>query len=73
MSGRKISDHSSFAGSRSAKSVLPEGVKIKMESERGEDGGAMGKYEDTFEAISSQQRSGVKKMRSHSMSNDKRQ
>ncbi len=55
MSGRKINDHSFWAGGKGKDSVLPDGPhKVKAESSA-EGAGAVGKYEDTTEAIKSQQ------------------
>lgn len=64
MGGRMIKDHSFWAGEKSKGSVFPEGVKIKDESSA-EGCGAVSKYEDTTEAIKSQQEMGVRKAKSH--------
>lgn len=65
MSGRKINDHSSWIGKGSKGSVFPDGPhKVKMESSA-EGAGALGKYEDTTEAIKAQQVAGEGKIRSH--------
>lgn len=66
MSGRRIDDHSFWAGLKSKGSVFPEGVKIKNESSA-EGAGELNKYEDTTEAIKSQQEMSVKKVKSHPM------
>lgn len=66
MSGRKINDHSFWAGGKSKGSVFPEGVKTKDESSA-EGFGALGKYEDTTEAIKSQQMMNKKKVSGHPM------
>ena len=66
MSGRKINDHSFWAGGKSKGSVFPEGVRHKMESSAG-GAGELGKYEDTTEAIRARQEMGQGKMKSHSM------
>lgn len=72
MSGRKINDHSSWVGSGSKGSVFPMGAKTKMESSA-EGAGAVGKYEDTSEAIKSQQEIGIRKAKGHPMKSDYRQ
>lgn len=64
MSGRKISDHSFWAGSKSKGSVFPEGVKTKDESSA-EGAGDLKRYEDTTESIKGQQKMGAGKMRQH--------
>lgn len=64
MAGRKIDDHSFWAGSKSKGSVFPEGVHHKMESSA-EGAGSLGKYEDTTEAIRSQQEMGIRKAKAH--------
>lgn len=64
MSGRKIDDHSFWAGGKSKSSVFPEGVKTKHESSA-EGAGAVMSYEDTTEKIKSQQEMGISKAKSH--------
>ncbi len=65
MSGRKISDHSFWAGGKGKSSVLPDGPhKIKNESSA-EGFGGLSKYEDTTEAIKSQQMMNKSKVNSH--------
>lgn len=71
MSGRKINDHSAWCGKGSGGSVLPLGCKMKQESSA-EGAGAAGKYEDTTEAIKSQQMAGAGKMRSNGHNNSVR-
>ena len=66
MSGRRIDDHSFWAGGKSKGSVFPEGAKTKMESSA-DSAGAVGKYEDTTEAIRSVQEMGERKAKSHPM------
>lgn len=66
MAGRRIDDHSSWVGKGSKGSVFPMGVKTKQESDDGH-GGYLSKYEDTTEAIRSQQEMSVKKAKSHDM------
>lgn len=64
MSGRKISDHSFWAGGKPSGSVLPHGAKMKQVS--GEEGfGGLMKYEDTDEAIKAQQAMNKKKVHGH--------
>lgn len=66
MSGRRIDDHTFWAGSKSEGSVFPKGAHVKMESSA-EGAGAVGKYEDTTEAIKGVQEAGIRKARSHPM------
>ena len=62
MAGRRIEDHSFFAGSGSPK--FPIGNKMKDESSA-EGFGALSHYEDTTEAIKSQQEMNKKKVHGH--------
>ena len=62
--GRRIDDHSFWAGGKSKGSVFPEGVHTKEESSA-EGVGALAKYEDTTEAIKSQQVMGKSKVQGH--------
>lgn len=62
--GRKIDDHSFWAGGKSKESVFPKGVHTKAESSDGHEG-HLSHYEDTTEQIRSQQEMGVKKARGH--------
>ncbi len=64
MGGRKIDDHSSWVGGASKGSVFPEGVKTKNESSA-EGSGALSRYEDTTEAIKSQQVMNKSKVSGH--------
>ncbi len=67
MGGRHISDHSFWAGGHSKGSVFPDGGhKIKDESSAEGFGGLM-HYEDTTEAIKSQQVMNKTKVHSHPM------
>jgi len=67
MSGRKINDHSFWAGGPGKDSVLPDGPhKVKAETSA-EGAGSISKYEDTTEAIRAQQVMGDKKVKSHPM------
>jgi hypothetical protein len=66
MSGRRINDHSFWAGSKSKASVFPEGVKSKAYSSA-EGAGAEMDYEDTTEKIQSQQQKGKAQAKSHEM------
>jgi hypothetical protein len=66
MAGRRIDDHSSWIGSSSKESPLP--MKSKMMQESSAEGfGALNKYEDTTEAIKSQQEMNKKKVHGHPM------
>lgn len=62
MGGMKITDHKFFAGSGSPK--FPKGVHTKDESSA-EGVGALMKYEDTTEAIKSQQMMNKSKVQGH--------
>lgn len=64
MAGRKIDDHSSWVGKGSNGSVFPMGAKVKNESSA-EGVGSLDKYEDTTEAIKSQQEMNKRKAQSH--------
>jgi len=64
MAGKRIDDHSFWAGGRSKGSVFPEGAKTKDESSA-EGFGALMHYEDTTEAIKSQQEMNKKKVHGH--------
>ena len=66
MSGRRIDDHSFWAGSRSKASVFPEGVHTKMESSA-EGSGSLGRYEDTTDRIKAAQEMSKAKAKSHGM------
>jgi hypothetical protein len=66
MSGRRIDDHSFWAGKGSNGSVFPMGAKSKPESSANS-AGELKKYEDTTEAIKAQQNTGVSKAKSHDM------
>lgn len=66
MAGQRINDHSSWAGSSSATNVFPEGVKQKTYSSA-EGAGEKNPYEDTSEAIKSQQQAGIAKAKSNGM------
>lgn len=59
-----IKDHGFWAGGKSKGSVFPEGVRTKDESSA-EGAGSIMKYEDTTEAIKSQQETGKGKVKSH--------
>lgn len=60
MAGQRIDDHSFWAGKGSKGSVFPMGVHVKSESSA-EGAGAVMRYEDTTEAIKSQQDEGMRK------------
>lgn len=64
MAGRKIDDHSFWAGGKSKGSVFPEGAKTKDESSA-EGFGALSHYEDTTETIKSQQMMNKSKVHGH--------
>lgn len=62
MAGRRIDDHSFFAGSGSPS--FPKGVHVKDYSSA-EGAGSVMKYEDTTEAIKSSQEMGEKQIKRH--------
>lgn len=62
MSGQRIDDHKFFAGSGSPR--FPKGVHEKDYSSA-EGAGKLGTYEDTSEAIKSQQEMNKKKVHGH--------
>jgi hypothetical protein len=64
MAGRKISDHSFWAGGHSKASVFPEGAKSKSVSDV-EGAGSVMQYQDTEEKISEAQRKQIGKIRSY--------
>lgn len=66
MSGRRIDDHSFWAGGKSSGSVFPMGAKTKNESSA-EGAGAVMKYEDTTEAIRATQVEGEKQIKRRPM------
>ena len=64
MSGRKISDHSSWMGAAGKDMVMPMGAKTKNESSA-EGFGGLSKYEDTTESIRVQQEMSKSKVHGH--------
>lgn len=64
MSGRRIDDHSFWAGGKSKGSVFPEGAKTKMETSA-EGAGHLSDYPDTTEMIERDQKMGITKAESH--------
>ena len=66
MSGRRIDDHSFWAGGPSKGSVFPEGAKVKEEKSAEGAGGIMD-YPDTTEDIVRDQKAGEGKIRSKPM------
>ena len=65
MSGRKIDDHSFWAGGKGKDSVFPDGPHKTKDESSAEGFGGLGKYEDTTEAIKSQQEMNKRKVHSH--------
>lgn len=61
MGGRAIDDHSFWAGGHSKGSVFPEGAKTK-DTSSAEGFGALMHYEDTSEAIKTQQEQNKKQV-----------
>lgn len=66
MGGRKIDDHSFWAGSHGKDMVMPDGAKTKRVTSA-EGDGAVHHYEDTNETIVAQQEKGVSQARKHAM------
>lgn len=65
MTGKRIDDHSFWAGSKGKASVFPDGPhKEKMESSA-EGAGSVSKYIDTTETIRKQQTDGTAKVKGH--------
>jgi len=67
MSGRKIDDHSFWAGSKGKDSVFPDGPHKTKNESSAEGVGAVMKYEDTTEAIRATQVESGKKVKAHPM------
>lgn len=66
MAGRRIDDHSFWAGGKSHGSVFPKGVHTKDESSA-EGSGAVMHYEDTTESIKRQQEKSISQAKKHPM------
>ena len=66
MSGRRIDDHSFWAGGPGKDMVMPMGAKTKNESSA-EGSGEVMRYEDTTEAIKSVQEKSVSQAKRHPM------
>ena len=66
MAGRRIDDHSWWAGAAGKNSRFPDGAKTKDESSA-EGSGSVMKYEDTTEAIKSVQEKSVSQVKKHPM------
>ena len=64
MGGQRIDDHHFWAGGHSKGSVFPEGAHTKDESSA-EGAGAVGKYEDTTQAIKGAQEDGIRQTKKH--------
>jgi hypothetical protein len=62
--GKRIDDHSSWIGDRTEKNIFPSGMKEKYETSA-EGAGEENQYEDTTEAIRSQQEMGKAKAKAH--------
>ncbi len=60
MSGRRIDDHSFWAGSKSKESPMPMNSKMKQMTSA-EGAGSLGTYEDTAEQIKDQQELNIRK------------
>ena len=66
MGGRRIDDHSFWAGKGDKKSVLPDGVHVRS-FDSADGGGELDKYCDTSEEIERMQEKGEDKIDSHRM------
>jgi hypothetical protein len=64
MAGRRIDDHSNWIGGAGKNMVMPMGVHTKAESSA-EGFGELSHYEDTTEAIKSQQMMNKSKVHGH--------
>jgi len=64
--GKKISDHSFWAGSKPKGTVFPESAKMKTMSDANGDGHEA-YYEDTAEAIEKVQNQGASTAKAHKM------
>ena len=62
--GRRIDDHSFWAGARTKDAIFPKGVKLKNESSA-EGAGDLSSYEDTSSKIKEQQESSIRKVKAH--------
>lgn len=65
MGGRRIDDHSSPWGSKGKDSVFPDGPHKCKDESSAEGFGALSHYEDTTEAIKSQQEMNKRKVHGH--------
>ncbi len=63
--GQRIDNHSFWAGSKGKDSVFPDGPHKTKDESSAEGFGALSHYEDTTEAIKSQQEMGKKKVHGH--------
>jgi len=73
MGGRAINDHSFWAGAKGKDSVFPDGPHKCKDESSAEGVGTLAKYEDTTEAIKSQQMENKKKVMGHKMREGYRQ
>ena len=67
MSGRRIDDHKSWMGAKGKSSVFPDGPHKTKDESSAEGFGELSHYEDTTEAIKSQQTMNSKKVKGHPM------
>jgi hypothetical protein len=63
--GRRIDDHSFWAGGKGKNSVFPDGPHKTKEEHSAESSGAVSQYEDTTEKIEEQQKMAAKKVHNH--------
>jgi len=65
--GTRIDDHAFWGGSKGKDSVFPDGPHKTKNESSAEGAGSLSKYEDTTEAIKSQQEMGKGKIKGHPM------
>ena len=65
--GRRIDDHSFWAGSKSKDSVFPDGPHKTKDESSAEGAGSLMRYEDTTETIKAQQNDGIGKIKARPM------
>lgn len=63
--GKRIDDHSFWAGSKGNASVFPDGPHKQKHESSAEGFGSLSHYEDTTEKIKSQQEENKRKVHSH--------
>ena len=71
MGGRRIDDHSFWAGSMGKDSVCPDGAKMKR-IDSAEGAGDLSRYEDSEKAIMDMQKKGISQAERHSQPSGER-